>query len=79
LSGLNEIAARTGAQVLGSAGADLGYDHRPVRDGEQLDLGDVGIEVLHTPGHTPEHLSRLIHDRSVSTDQPALPLSGLGA
>jgi hydroxyacylglutathione hydrolase len=76
LSRLNEIAARTGAQVLSSAGADLGYDNRPVRDGEQLDLGDVGIEVLQTPGHTPEHLSRLVHDRSVSTDQPALLLSG---
>ena len=76
LSGLTEIAARTGARLLGSAEAQLGYDHRPMRDGEQLELAEVGIEVLHTPGHTPEHLSLLVYDRSVSTDQPALLLSG---
>lgn len=76
LSGLSEVAARSDVEVLGSAEAELGYDHRPLRDGEQLDLGDVGIEVLHTPGHTPEHLSLLVYDRSVSADEPALLLSG---
>jgi hypothetical protein len=46
LSGLTEVVARTGSQVLGSAEAQLGYDHRPIHDGEQLELGEVGIEVL---------------------------------
>ncbi len=36
----------------------------------------MGIEVLHTPGHTPEHISLLIYDRSASADDPALLLSG---
>jgi hydroxyacylglutathione hydrolase len=76
LSGLSEIAARTDIQVLGSAEAQLGYDHRPIHDGEQLDLGDVGIQVLHTPGHTPEHISLLVYDAAVSSDEPALLLSG---
>jgi hydroxyacylglutathione hydrolase len=76
LSGLTEIVARTGSQVLGSAEAQLGYDHRPIHDGEQLELGDVGIEVLHTPGHTPEHISLLVYDTAVSSDEPALLLSG---
>src|SRR5829696_864760 len=76
LSGLTEIVARTGSQVLGSAEAQLGYDHRPIHDGKQLELGDVGIEVLHTPGHTPEHISLLLFDRTVSVDEPALLLSG---
>jgi hydroxyacylglutathione hydrolase len=75
LSGLSELAARTGAEVLGSAAGDLGYDHRPLRDGEVLELGDVGLEVLHTPGHTPEHVSLLVHDRELG-DEPALLLSG---
>jgi hydroxyacylglutathione hydrolase len=76
LSGLSEVADRAEVQLLGSAEADLGYHHRPLHDGEQLELGEVGIEVLHTPGHTPEHISLLIYDRSASADHPALLLSG---
>jgi len=53
LSGLTEIAGRTDVELWGSAEADLGYGHRPLRDGKQLELGEVGIEVLLTPGHTP--------------------------
>ena len=76
LSGLAEIAARADVELWGSAGADLGYRHRPLRDGEQLELGEVGIEVLHTPGHTPEHVSLLVYDRDASVEEPALLLSG---
>jgi hydroxyacylglutathione hydrolase len=76
LSGLTEVAARAEVDVLASALADIGYAHRALRDGEQFELGDVGFEVLHTPGHTPEHISLLVYDRAVSTDEPALLLSG---
>ncbi|HVL92853.1 MAG TPA: rhodanese-like domain-containing protein [Acidimicrobiales bacterium] len=76
LSGLSEVAQRADVQVLGSAEADLGYPHRPLQDGEHLEMGEVGIEVLHTPGHTPEHISLLVYDRSASADDPALLLSG---
>ena len=76
LSGLAEVAQRGDVELLGSAAADLGYPHRPLRDGEQLEMGEVGFEVLHTPGHTPEHLSLLVYDRQASADVPALLLSG---
>ncbi len=77
LSGLSELSARVDSiEVLGSGYADLGYQHRPVRDGETFDMGDVGIQVLHTPGHTPEHLSLLLYDRTASADTPAMLLSG---
>ncbi len=77
LSGLLELVARTGATALGSAYAErLGYDHEPVRDGQQFELGEVGVEVLHTPGHTPEHVSLAIYDGEHSRDTPALLLSG---
>lgn len=76
LSGLTELAARTGARLWGSAAGELGYEHRPLRDGETIEMGDVGIQVLHTPGHTPEHISLLVYDRSMSADVPALLLSG---
>lgn len=75
LSGIREIQARQPVQVLGYAGAHLGYVHRPMRDCEVLELGDLGFEVMHTPGHTPEHISLLIHDRKVG-DEPAILLSG---
>lgn len=76
LSGLSELAQRTGAQVWGSASGELGYAHRPLRDGEAIEIGDVGIQVLHTPGHTPEHISLLVYDRAASADSPTLLLSG---
>ena len=76
LSGLAEVAERGDVELLGSAAADLGYPHRPLRDGEQFEMGEVGFEVLLTPGHTPEHLSLLIYDRQASADVPALLLSG---
>lgn len=76
LSGVTQLAARTGARMLGAATADLGYEHRPLRDGEQFEIGEVGFEVMHTPGHTPEHLSLLVYDRSVASDEPLLLLSG---
>lgn len=75
LSGLMEIAARSGAALLGFAEADLGYDHRAVKDREVVELGDLAVEILHTPGHTPEHVSLLVYDRSVG-NEPALLLSG---
>ncbi|WP_035699119.1 MBL fold metallo-hydrolase, partial [Glycomyces tenuis] len=77
LSGVAELAAGAHPpQVWGSAAGDLGYAHRPLAHGEQFEFGNVGIEVLHTPGHTPEHISLLVYDRAASADIPALLLSG---
>jgi hydroxyacylglutathione hydrolase len=75
LSGICEVAARQKVDVLGSAVADLSYDHRPVKDGEIVEMGSVAFEVIHTPGHTPEHISLLVYDRSAG-DEPAVMLSG---
>jgi hydroxyacylglutathione hydrolase len=76
LSGLTEVGQRAEVEKWGSSAAELGYDHRPLRDGQQIEMGEVGLEVLHTPGHTPEHISLLVYDRDVSADEPALLLSG---
>ena len=75
LTGICEVAARQDVEVLGPAVADLGYDHRGVKDGEMVEMGDVAFEVLHTPGHTPEHISLLVYDKNAGTE-PALMLSG---
>lgn len=75
LSGITELIQRAAVQPLGFAEADLGYDHRAVKDGEMVELGDVGIEIVHTPGHTPEHVSLLVYDRRAGSE-PVLLLSG---
>jgi hydroxyacylglutathione hydrolase len=76
LSGLTEVAARADVALLASAAAEVGFEHRALRDGEQFELGEVGFEVLHTPGHTPEHISLVVYDRSTSADVPVMLLSG---
>ncbi|MGH2788977.1 MAG: MBL fold metallo-hydrolase [Actinomycetota bacterium] len=75
LSGVMELTQRGDIELMGYVDADLGYPHQPVKDGEVIEIGDVGFEVLHTPGHTPEHISLLVYDRS-SGREPTLLLSG---
>ncbi|HEX2236348.1 MAG TPA: MBL fold metallo-hydrolase [Actinomycetota bacterium] len=75
VTGISEIARRQDVELLGYEGAPLGYPHRGVSDGEIVELGDVAFEVLHTPGHTPEHVSLLVYDRAAG-DEPTLLLSG---
>jgi glyoxylase-like metal-dependent hydrolase (beta-lactamase superfamily II) len=64
VSGGRRLAEISGAEYLLHESADTQYDFRRARDGEALDLGNVQIQVLHTPGHTPEHISLLVTDRT---------------
>jgi hydroxyacylglutathione hydrolase len=75
LSGICELRGRGEIELLAGARAELGYDARPLRDGERLEMGEVVFEALETPGHTPEHVSLLVRDRSRG-DEPLLLLSG---
>jgi hydroxyacylglutathione hydrolase len=75
LSGLIEIRQRGDVELLGYIDAELGYDHRSVKDGEVIEMGDFGFEIMHTPGHTPEHISLLVYDRASGTE-PTMMLSG---
>ena len=75
LSGICELPARAEVQLLAGARAQLGYPVHYMDDGERMRMGEVEFEVVHTPGHTPEHISLLVYDRSRG-DEPALLLSG---
>jgi hydroxyacylglutathione hydrolase len=57
------------------AEADAARPFRGVADGEVLTLGNVTVEVLHTPGHTPEHISLLVTDRT-RAKEPWFALTG---
>jgi len=60
VSGSRELAARTGAPIYVGAAADgYGFDHEPLKDGDTLEVGVLTLRVLHTPGHTPEHVCYL--------------------
>ena len=80
VSGARELAARTGARLLlsGEGGADWSYGYAAgatlLHDGDTLEVGNVRIGVMHTPGHTPEHLSFVVTDGNA--DAPMGVLTG---
>ena len=59
-----ELAAAVGADYALHASAETGFTFRVLKDGERIELGNVALDVLHTPGHTPEHISLLVTDRT---------------
>lgn len=64
VSGALELSRQAGVKVGASAEASLGFEHLPLRDSDVIQLGDLSIGVLTTPGHTPEHISfSLTEDR----------------
>jgi hydroxyacylglutathione hydrolase len=79
-SGARDLARATGAE-LWLSGHDQGedfvyqFERRAMAEGDRIELDGVAIVALHTPGHTPEHLSFLVHDPGQSKDPVAL-LSG---
>ena len=66
VSGHGRLAAATGATIHVHRLAEPDYEHEPFDDGWELELGDVTITALHTPGHRPEHTAFALTDRSRS-------------
>ncbi len=64
LSGHLELAAATGAEIAFSSRAQTEFESRKLDDGERFSLGDVELEFLHTPGHTPESLSIVVYEHA---------------
>ena len=83
LSGAAALASAAGAELLlsGEGSGPMAYDRTKVgatrwlRDGDQITLGGVRLDVLHVPGHTPEHVAFLVTD-AASSDAPMGLLSG---
>jgi len=67
VSGSRELAHRTGASLCLSDEGDQDWKYlfahdRKLKHGDRITIGNVRLDVLHTPGHTPEHLTFLITD-----------------
>lgn len=79
LSGTRELAAATGATMYVSAEGGEEWQYRfeaeRLHDGSRLQIGNITIEAVHTPGHTPEHLSFLVTDGAFA-DTPGYMLTG---
>ena len=69
--GSRELLA-VGARTLAGPGSNLRFPHHEVQDGERVRVGDLSIQFIHTPGHTPEHISVL----TSQPDQPVRIFSG---
>jgi len=75
VSGHGRLAAATGARMHIHRDAAAEYDHDPIDDGWELDLGSVRIRALHTPGHRPEHTAFALIDRARG-EEPWAVLTG---
>ena len=76
LSGLPALTAATGARAYLPERAGVEFDHHPLADGEVIDLGNVVITTLMTPGHAPAHAAYVVADRRRGTEEPWLAFTG---
>jgi hydroxyacylglutathione hydrolase len=84
LSGARELAEHTGGRLYLSDEGDAdwkyrwlnkkqgggSYDHRLVKHGDRFKVGNIQFEVVHTPGHTPEHICFLVTDLGGGANEP---------
>ena len=79
LAGSRELAELTGARMYlsaeGGEGWEYQFPHIGIKDGDIINLGNLKIEVLHTPGHTPESISFLLTDTPASSE-PVMIFTG---
>ncbi len=83
LSGSRELAKRAGATLYLSDEGDESWKYgfvadgnvTLVKDGDRITVGNVRIDVVHTPGHTPEHITFLVTD-GAAADEPIAAATG---
>jgi len=75
VSGDQELRYATGADIYIHESAPVKYRHKAITEGDVFEIGAAKIEVLHTPGHTPNAVSLLVTDRARS-EEPQMILTG---
>jgi glyoxylase-like metal-dependent hydrolase (beta-lactamase superfamily II) len=76
VAGHLELRDRVGARIYLGAKARAEYEFTPLADGEVLELGQVRLRILATPGHTPEGISILVYDLARDAATPYAVLTG---
>jgi hydroxyacylglutathione hydrolase len=64
ISGHMDLAQKTGATIYAPRSAECDFDHVPLAEGDAIEIEDVYLQVLETPGHTPEHICYTVTDRA---------------
>ena len=76
VSGIWEIAARTGATAYVPAPEDVRPTHVALDDGQVIELGNTLIRAVSTPGHAPAHLAYVVSDRRRGDEEPWMAFTG---
>jgi glyoxylase-like metal-dependent hydrolase (beta-lactamase superfamily II) len=76
VAGHIELRDRVGARIYLGDTARAEYAFVPLGDGDRIELGDLRLQALVTPGHTPESISLLVFDRRSSDREPYAVLTG---
>ncbi len=64
ISGHMDLAAKTGAKIYAPKSGNCKFEHVAVSEGDSINIEDMRLDVLETPGHTPEHIVYVVTDRS---------------
>ena len=75
VSGNTDLAERTGADIYVHETSGAEYPHKTLKHDEVIELGNIRLKVLHTPGHTPESITLLVSD-TTRAEEPWLALTG---
>jgi len=75
VSGNTDLAARNGADIYLHEASGAEYLHKTVKHEDVIELGNIRLRVLHTPGHTPESITLLVSD-TTRAEEPWLALTG---
>ncbi|HEU5243539.1 MAG TPA: rhodanese-like domain-containing protein [Gaiellaceae bacterium] len=75
VSGHGRLALERGITIRVHRDAEATYPHEPLEDGTEVEVGNVVLRTIHTPGHRPEHCCFAVVDRSRG-DEPWLVLTG---
>ncbi len=76
VAGHLDLHHHTGADICLGAQAHANYTFHPMRDGFEIEFGSVRLQILETPGHTPEGISILVYNQVSSLETPYAVLSG---
>ncbi len=76
LAGHIELRDQLGAEICLGRRADPEFRATKVKDGDRIEFGDVRLEILETPGHTPEGISLVVYDLARSATTPQAVLTG---
>jgi glyoxylase-like metal-dependent hydrolase (beta-lactamase superfamily II)/rhodanese-related sulfurtransferase len=76
VAGHIELRDKAGATIHLGRRAEAEFECVPMKDGDVVEFGDVKLEIMETPGHTPEGISILVYDLAKSRTEPLAVLTG---